>query len=93
MLAKIEDLELSAYDHGYVIEKIGVVPELKKNGEKNKHAGSELRTDQRYYGRIDQAVLRMANLVADQHARSLKEWLTMYENCSMAIIQQLKEVK
>ena len=88
MLARYGDYELSTYDHGYVIERVSVVGAVNPlTGEATKNEGAIKRADQRYYGRLDQAVIKMSSLCADISGavEHLDHWLIEYKRASAAI--------
>jgi hypothetical protein len=94
MLAKYGEYELSTYDHGYVIERVSVVGAVNPlTGEPTKNEGAIKRTDQRFYGRIDFAVLRMAELSACISAAvdSLESWLVEYRRAGIEIGKAVKK--
>ena len=92
MLAKYGEYELSTYDHGYVIERVSVVGAVNPlTGEPTKNEGAIRRTEQRFYGRLDHAVLRMAELSADISGAvdSLETWLDEFMRACSRISREL----
>jgi hypothetical protein len=92
MLARYGDYELSVCDHGYVIERVTVKGAVNKiTGAAIKDPGAIARQDPRYYGRIDQAVLRMAGMCADVSGavEHLDHWLEEYKRAGLAIAEEI----
>jgi len=91
-IARIKDYELSTYEYGYMIERVGVVPETNPQGKPNKNAGKEARTGRMYFGRVDHAVSKLAELLAaEMHdVDGLRDWLAAFRAAADHIIEKLE---
>ena len=88
-LATINGYELNIDEGQYIIYTVNTIPELKKDGTPNKHAGETARTNPRYYGRLERAVARLCELVADNLCEDLHSWLECYQQASDKLIKAL----
>ncbi len=71
---------------GYSVQREVVVPEANDKGKPNKGAGEKRIADAFHYGKIEQAVARLAEECADG---SLIEWLDQYRAAVASISDQL----
>jgi hypothetical protein len=92
-LAEICGYRLYIDDGNYTIAKVTTVPEFSKTGSKNKKGGQEKLTEHRFYGRLDQAVRRLGELVGDEAGECLDTWLATFCWACTNVIEQLKGVK
>ena len=88
-LATINGYELNIDEGQYIIYTVNTIPELKKDGTPNKHAGETARTSPRYYGRLEHAVERLCELSADNLCLALEDWLYRYQQASDKLIKAL----
>ncbi len=91
--AEIAGYRLYIDDGNYTIAKVTTVPEFGKDGTPNKKGGQEQLMDRRFYGRLDQAVTRMGELVGDDLCHDLDSWLEAFIWVCANIRQQLVGVK
>lgn len=89
-LTKINKYEL-VLDDQYIIYELRVVPELRKDGTPNKQAGETKRENPLYYTRMDHAVARLCELVADNLCEDLHSWLERYQQASDKLIKALSK--
>ena len=87
MNQRIQDYHLSDYEHGFAVERVVIVPPTGKDGKPNKGAGTERRTDPRYFGNIAHAVHYIADKVACK-ADNLSDFLLEYQR----VLTELQEL-